>query len=107
MIPIATPCTIVRLTASGVNSHGETEYDVANVETVCHLNITSTDEETSPDQRAEAAGTVYLSADETLDEHDRLVIDGVSWEVNGVPVPRRRAPTGQVHHLEVPVKVAR
>lgn len=104
---LGTPCTVVNRVPNGTNGSGEQIWTETPMATTCHINPTGTDENIDPDARATVAATIYLRPDVPVGEHDRITAAGVSWEVTGIPVQRRRAPTGQVHHLEVPVRVTR
>jgi hypothetical protein len=104
---LRTPCTITVRTAGSVDGWGNPATTETTRTTYCHVNEGNQAENVAPEHRAEAGATVYLAADDPVTEHDSITVDGREFEVTGPPVQRRRAPTGEVHHLEVPVQEVR
>lgn len=104
---LRTPCTITTRTDGPVDDDGvPTDVETTRT-TLCHVNERSVSEDLAPEQRTEARATIYLAADDPITEHDSVTVDGRVWEVDGAPTQRRRAPSGAVHHLEVPAREVR
>lgn len=99
---IATPCTITTRTRGADDAWGDPTWTETSRDALCHVNERSASEDEQPSQLSTAVATIYLEPDETISEHDSIEVDGRVWEVAGSPAQRRRAPTGAVHHLEVP-----
>jgi hypothetical protein len=104
---LQTPCTVTDRVRGANDDYGDPTWTETVRDTVCHVNELSTSEDQAPEVRAEARAIIYLAPDDPITEDAKVTVDGRTWEVDGAPVQRRRAPTGQVHHLEVPVKEVR
>jgi hypothetical protein len=104
---LQTPCTITDRVRGADDEWNDPTWTETTRSTHCHVNELSTNEDLAPEVRAETRAIIYLAADDPITEDGKIEVDGRTWEADGHPVQRRRAPTGAVHHLEVPVKEVR
>jgi hypothetical protein len=101
---LQTPCTITDRVRGADDDWNNPTWDETTRDTVCHVNELSTTEDLVPDARTEARAIIYLAPDDTVTKDAKIVVDGRTWEVDGAPVQRRRAPTAEVHHIEIPAR---
>lgn len=102
-----TPCTITDRVRGPDDEWNDPTWVETTRGTYCHVHELSTSEDLAPEMLTEARAIIYLAADDPITEDASIEVDGRTWEVDGAPVQRRRAPTGRVHHLEVPAKEVR
>jgi hypothetical protein len=100
------PVTILRPTVT-TGVYGDENRDWSNPTTTTTtgwLGPVSSSEpvERGRDQLVTTTDVLMLEPTEAVDVIDRIIVDGITYEVNGHPV-RARTPRG-VHHLEVPLR---
>lgn len=93
------PCTVL-VQQPPADDYDATPTAPVEVETVCHLEQTQTNE--GFEGQAEVSEwRAFLPGTVTLRGQDRLEIDGTTFELAGDPWPVRNARLGTVSHLEV------
>lgn len=97
------PCTIVQRSASGeTDIYGDAVPGETRVDAVCELQQTRRDE---PDAQqgglADTVWTAFLLPEAQIDSGDRLVVDGVEYEVVGDPWVARNPRAQADSHIEV------
>lgn len=96
--------TITRETAGDVDDYGNPviEWTEVAAGVPCRVFQQNGDELTEDRDTVQRRATVYLEAGADVSPLDRIDVDGVTWEVDGPPLPA----VGSValHHFEVPVR---
>ena len=98
-------CTIRRNTPSGTNAHGRPTAVWADLATgvACRIEAIYGDEQTGPVQPTDVTHTLYLQYGQDIDEADRVVIDGTTYETVFVDADV----AGAGHHVEARLKEVR
>lgn len=98
-------CTVYTHTAGSRDEYGEVaDTFTAGTSYPCRLEF-RTGTENLNDRDTQLAGyLLFLPPEAVLDGHDRVVVDGVTYEVDGPPL-KQSTPRG-VHHIEARLKTS-
>lgn len=91
--------TVVSCTVGATDRYGNDTYTYATRASYpCRLRQLRADERGQGDNRQVITHRIYLPADADLGRHDRVTVEGVTYEVDGEPYRVRGSST--VHHVE-------
>ena len=92
--------------ASNPDEYGNPGETTTTTSALCELQQAQRDEEQDDTAVQTETWNLYLVPTATIDGGDRVAVDGVTYEVIGPPWRARHPRSGDISHIEAPVRRA-